>query len=116
MPADDKPQDYDMEGARPLNEMSEEDLQALNQKIIDARKDMDKKSGKPNPSHEHQSGSNDQTSQGMRIASEIIASPVAGGILGYLIDSLFGTHPAALIIMIVLGIVAGFYRAYKLSQ
>jgi ATP synthase protein I len=108
-------QDYDMSDVKGLKNLDDSELEALNQKIIDANNK--KKQKKKNQSNQTDSADhNDQTAKGMRIASEIIASPVAGGILGYLIDQLFGTHPAFLIILIILGIIGGFYRAYKLSQ
>lgn len=106
-------QDYDMSDIKGLKDLDETDLSDLNQKIIDANK---KKKNKNQSEKSQPSTHDDQTAKGMRIASEIIASPVAGGILGYLIDQLFGTHPTFLIILIILGIVGGFYRAYKLSQ
>jgi F0F1-type ATP synthase assembly protein I len=103
--SNDNNSDYDLKQAKALKDMDESELSELNEKIIKARHKADE-----GPDH------NSAEAQGMRVATEIIASPVAGGILGYLIDMALGSSPAFLIIMIVAGMCAGFYRAYKLSQ
>ena len=53
--------------------------------------------------------------QGMKIASEIIMSPVAGGLLGFLLDKQFETLPLFLLIFVFLGMAVGIYRAYTME-
>ena len=52
-------------------------------------------------------------SVGFRILGEFVAAVVAGLIIGYAIDRAAGTSPAALIIFLLLGAVAGFYNIYR---
>jgi ATP synthase protein I len=50
---------------------------------------------------------------GARAGSEFLASVLAGGLIGYGIDSFFGTLPWAMIVFLILGFVSGTYRATK---
>lgn len=50
---------------------------------------------------------------GMRAGSEFIAHVIAGGLMGWGLDSWLGTAPLALVGMILLGFGTGIYRASK---
>ena len=51
--------------------------------------------------------------RGMRAGSEFLAALCGFSIMGYGIDHYFGTKPWAMIILIILGFVAGVYTANK---
>lgn len=52
---------------------------------------------------------------GLRIASEFIAGVVVGALLGYGIDTLFGTRPFGMIIFLLLGFAAGVLNVIRSS-
>ncbi|MGL5114107.1 MAG: AtpZ/AtpI family protein [Beijerinckiaceae bacterium] len=52
---------------------------------------------------------------GFRVASELFAGILVGGFIGWWIDRWFGTEPAGLIIMLMIGAVSGFWSVYKLA-
>lgn len=54
-------------------------------------------------------------SLGMRVLSEFTAGIIAGGLLGWLLDKLFSTSPAFLIVFIGLGTATGFWNVYRLA-
>lgn len=56
----------------------------------------------------------DDSGQGFTLVVDLLAGTLVGAFLGYNIDVYFGTLPLVLIIMTLLGIVAGFYNFYKL--
>ena len=52
---------------------------------------------------------------GFRATSELVAGVLVGGFLGWWIDHWLGTKPAAFLIMLLIGIVAGFWDVYKIA-
>jgi ATP synthase protein I len=52
---------------------------------------------------------------GFRVASELFAGILVGGFIGWWIDRWFGTEPAGLLIMLMIGAVSGFWNVYKLA-
>lgn len=54
--------------------------------------------------------------EGLQAGIELIGSIVGGGVLGYALDSVFGTGPALLIFFLFLGIGAGFLSVWKITQ
>ena len=52
---------------------------------------------------------------GFRVASELAAAIVVGGLLGWQIDKWAGTDPWFLLVFLMFGIVAGFWNVYKLA-
>ena len=52
---------------------------------------------------------------GFRVASELSAAIMVGGLLGWQIDKWAGTAPWFLLLFLVLGIAAGFWNVYKLA-
>jgi ATP synthase protein I len=53
--------------------------------------------------------------QAMRLSTEFIAGVIAGGILGYIVDHLFGTKPWGMIVLLMLGFVTGIYNVMRVS-
>jgi ATP synthase protein I len=52
---------------------------------------------------------------GFRVTSELVAGVLVGGFIGWWIDHWLGTKPAAFLIMLLVGIVAGFWNVYKIA-
>jgi len=52
---------------------------------------------------------------GFRVASELAAAIMVGGLLGWQIDKWAGTDPWFLLVFLMLGIVTGFWNVYKLA-
>jgi ATP synthase protein I len=52
---------------------------------------------------------------GFRVVSELVAGVLVGGGIGWGIDRLFGTAPFGLIVMLVVGMGAGFWNVYRLA-
>lgn len=53
--------------------------------------------------------------QAMTLSTEFVAGVIAGGILGWIVDHVFGTKPWGLIVLLLLGCVAGFYNVMRAS-
>lgn len=51
----------------------------------------------------------------MTLSTEFVAGVIAGGILGWIVDHVFGTKPWGLIVLLLLGCVAGFYNVLRAS-
>ncbi|WP_201837926.1 AtpZ/AtpI family protein [Microvirga zambiensis] len=51
--------------------------------------------------------------QAFRLSAEFVAGVAAGGILGWLVDRLFGTSPWGLIICLILGFCAGMLNLMR---
>jgi ATP synthase protein I len=52
---------------------------------------------------------------GFRVASELMAGVLVGGGMGWALDRWLGTSPWFLIVMLLLGMVAGFWNVYRLA-
>ena len=53
--------------------------------------------------------------QAMTLSTEFVAGVIAGGILGWIVDHVFGTKPWGLIVLLLLGCVAGIYNVMRVS-
>jgi len=51
--------------------------------------------------------------QAFRLSSEFVAGVVAGGIVGFLVDKLFGSSPWGLIVFLLLGFAAGVLNVLR---
>jgi len=69
----------------------------------------------PDPSTRPRNGGPSSLGQAMTISTEFVAGVIAGGILGWIVDHVFGTKPWGLIILLMLGFVAGVYNVMRVS-
>ena len=55
--------------------------------------------------------------QAMRVGTDLLASLIVGGFLGWLLDSyVFGTTPWGVVIGLVLGLIAGIRNTFRAAQ
>ncbi len=54
-------------------------------------------------------------SLGFRVLSEFVAAVVVGALIGWRLDLWLGTEPAFLILLMGLGVAAGFWSVYRLA-
>ena len=54
--------------------------------------------------------------QGMRIAVELVVGVAVGGFVGYWLDSYFGTRPWLMIVLFILGFVAGMWNVIRTAK
>ena len=54
--------------------------------------------------------------QGSRVLTELIAGPVGGGIIGWLLDSWLKTSPWLLLVMVFLGFAVAVRNIYRISM
>jgi ATP synthase protein I len=52
---------------------------------------------------------------GFRVTSELVAGVLVGGLIGWSIDRWLGSSPIALLIMTMVGMVAGFWNVYRIA-
>jgi ATP synthase protein I len=52
---------------------------------------------------------------GFRVTSELVAGVLVGGFIGWWIDRWLGSSPFALLIMVMIGMVAGFWNVYRIA-
>ena len=53
---------------------------------------------------------------GIRAGAELITPILAGGLIGWGLDNWLENKPAFLIIMLVLGVITGFFNVYRISM
>ena len=63
-----------------------------------------------------QQGGMQGANRGFRLASEFVAAIIVGGALGYGADLLFGTRPWAMVILLLLGFVAGIVNMVRTTR
>ena len=54
--------------------------------------------------------------QAMRLATEMAAALVVGGVIGWFLDSWLDTKPWLLLLFLVLGLTAGMMNAYRVAM
>ena len=62
------------------------------------------------------SGSASGVGFALRIATELVAALVVGGVIGYLLDQWLGTTPWLMLVFFLLGAVAGFMNVYRVMM
>lgn len=55
-------------------------------------------------------------SVGVNVVSEFVGAVVVGGLIGWQTDEWFGTKPWLLIVMLGLGVAAGFWNVYRVAK
>ena len=55
-------------------------------------------------------------SQGQRVLSAMVGTPLGGLIVGFAIDEFLGSRPKAMLALLFLGIVAGFVQVWRISK
>ena len=82
------------------------DLKDLSNRLRKARsrEDHSPDGARPDPS---------QMGLALRVVTEMAAALFVGGLLGWVIDSQFGTRPWGLLILLVLGAAAGMRGAFR---
>lgn len=53
---------------------------------------------------------------GARAGVELVGAIIGGAVIGYGIDSYFGTTPIFFLVLTLLGVVTGFYNIYKITM
>lgn len=53
---------------------------------------------------------------GLRVATDLVAGVLVGAGIGYLLDRWLGTKPFLLMLMLVLGFVAGIMNVYRIAK
>lgn len=55
--------------------------------------------------------------QAVRIGTDLLASLVVGGVLGWVVDTyVFASKPWGLVVGLILGVIAGIRNAYRAAQ
>lgn len=78
----------------------------LKERILEARGCEDDK--RPESGH-------DQANLGIRILTEMIAAILVGALLGYWLDTLFGSKPVMFLIFTFIGIATGLINSFRAS-
>ena len=69
----------------------------------------------PDPSSRPRGTGPSSLGQAMTISTEFVAGVIAGGILGWIVDHVFGTKPWGLIVLLMLGFLTGVYNVMRVS-
>ena len=100
MAADEAPQDPELpQDAR---------LESLDQRIDRLQQEEAKRAGKAQP--------NPTTRVWQLMFSHLVGAPAGGGILGWGLDSLFGTFPLFFLLMLFLGFGVGVVNVMRISK
>ncbi len=81
--------------------------------------DLDKKLAEASRSHEptpEQLRDAENMGVGMRAGTELVGAIIAGGLIGWLLDGWLGSKPVFLIIMLLLGVITGFFNVWRVTQ
>lgn len=79
---------------------------------------IERKRPPASPAHSPRSGSSGSPSslgQAMTLSTEFVAGVIAGGMLGWIFDRVLGTKPWGLIVLLMLGFVAGVFNVMRAS-
>ena len=84
-------------------------LQSLEERLQAAQRAEAIRSGKRNPAPAK------GFSQGQRVIAELIGAPIGGGIIGWVLDRVFGTFPWLMLAMMFLGFVVAVRNVVRIS-
>ncbi len=91
-------------------------LDDLKNRIQQLKSDTGNMPPNSEPEPESDTGETAADKQGLSAAYEMIMTPIVCGGMGAGLDHLFSTRPAFFITLAVLGVLAGFWRIYRVSQ
>jgi len=83
-------------------------LQSLDARISQASAQRAEAEPRPRPT-----SNSSALGQAFRLSAEFVAGVAAGGILGWIVDRLFGTSPWGLIVCLILGFCAGMLNLMR---
>lgn len=86
--------------------------EALAERLAAQRARLGPASGKASPAA---GGGMKGAADGMKLASEFIGGILAGAGLGYLLDRIAGTKPFGLIVLLLVGFVAGIFNVLRVA-
>ena len=96
---------------------NEDELDELQDKLAQAR---GKGVGKPTKAAQELAKEHEEETSnmqlGIRAGTELLVGFIAGGLIGWGIDSYFDTKPIFFIIFLLLGVCSGFMNIYKITQ
>ncbi len=87
----------------------DERLQSFEERLQAAQRAEAIRSGK-------QRGQAKGYSQGQRVLAEMIGGPVGGGLIGWLLDLLFGTFPWLMLAMMFLGFAVAVRNVFRIAK
>ncbi len=85
-------------------------LASLDERLRQARTEEAVRTGDARPA------ADDSYRQGSRVLSYLIGGPLGGALVGWVLDRLLGTFPWIMIVMLLLGMAAGFRNILKMSN
>ncbi len=95
--------------------ISEADRRDLKQRLDDLGGKLDAvKSRQPKDVEDNQRGS--AMGMAFRLSVEMVAGVIVGGVLGYALDTWFGTWPVLLILCLIFGASAGIFNAIRAAR
>ncbi len=89
-----------------------DNLENLGQKLDEIRARDSAERGK----QERQQKDAENMGVGMRAGAELVGAIVAGGFIGWTLDGWFDSKPAFLIVMLLLGVITGFFNVWRTTQ
>ena len=96
---------------------NEDELDELSDKLSKARNSgVGKPTAEALKREEGQQEDINNMQLGIRAGTELLVGLVAGGLIGWGIDSFFETKPLFFIIFLLLGVCSGFLNIYKITQ
>ena len=86
------------------------------QKLKEMQAQIDALKAKTEPKPDLPSAEAENMSVGMRAGTELIGAIVGAALIGYGLDQWLGTQPWLMIVMLILGVGAGFLNVWKPTQ
>lgn len=109
--------DKPVKPAKPVGEISAEEQADFKRRLSDLDDRLDDALEESKPIETEGNSRGKAMGYGLRMATDIIAAILVGGVMGWYLDQWLGTKPVLLLIFIVLGLAAGMrnvIRTYRL--